>query len=114
MKLHIYTKESASYSFDCTIEIMDDEEFDKLLQDSTIVDVLNSDEVTSIIENSDFAYDLRDAIDPLFNMESNGEFDWNEKTCEYYDLFNKHVKSVDEFYTFFIFYWLDNYFLCYN
>ena len=93
MKLHIYTKESASYSFDCTIEIMDDEEFDKLLQDSTIVDVLNSDEVTSIIENSDFAYDLRDAIDPLFNMESNGEFDWNEKTCEYYDLFNKHVKD---------------------
>ena len=29
-------------------------------------------------------------------------------------LFNRHVKSVDKFYTFFVFYWLDNYFLCYN
>ena len=29
-------------------------------------------------------------------------------------LFNRHVKSVDKFYTFFVFYSLDNYFLCYN
>lgn len=92
MRLHFYTKDNSEYTFDFIIDLMSDEEFDSLNRENNdIDDIINSDEILSLIEESDFVCNLRDSIEPLFDTKTNGSFDWNDKTGEYYDLFEKNI-----------------------
>ena len=43
MNLHFYTREKSSYSYNSIIELMDDEKFVALNQETTAEDILNSD-----------------------------------------------------------------------
>ena len=93
MKLHFYTQEKATYHFDCSIFIMDDEEFDSLIEEDEIDDILNSDEVLDMLYDCDLD-DIIEVIDSLFDKTSNGMFDWNEKTEEYYELFDNSLHML--------------------
>ena len=94
MKLHFFTKETATYSFDSFFEIMEDEEFELLNQNETIESILNSERVIDSIRENDW-YDLVNIIDPLFDMTNNGVFDWEEKTCDYYDFYNRMLHELN-------------------
>lgn len=87
MKLHFYTKDTASYSFNSIIEIMDDEEFKILNQEESIEQILNGDDVLELISENDW-FKLVSEIDMLFDINNDGVFDWIEKTNEYYDFFD--------------------------
>lgn len=94
MKLHFFTDKNAPYSFDYYIDIMSDEEFNQLSLDDTIIDILNSEDVLDCISDSDLGDLVVEAIDPMFDMSTNGMFDWNEKTGEYYDLFDAMLQEL--------------------
>lgn len=94
MKLHLYTKESAPYSFENHIDIIKDEEFRALLQEEAVEDILNGDDVRDSFYDGDLST-LETAISSMFDMTTNGVFDWNEKTGEYYDLFERMIRFLD-------------------
>ena len=94
MKLHFYTKESASFSFETHIDIIEDEEFRAFLQEESVDDILNDDFFRESLIDVDLS-DLEIAISSMFDMTTNGVFDWNEKTGEYYDLFKRMIRFLN-------------------
>lgn len=93
MKFHFYTKDTSNYSFDSIIEIMGDEEFESLIGKESIEKILNSDDVIDEIRDYDWD-ELVENIESLFDMTNDGEFDWNDKTGEYYDFFDKMLHDL--------------------
>lgn len=93
MKLHFCTQDKAEYSFEYSLNIMSDDEYNSLIQEKEIDDILNSDEVLDLISNSDLDA-IIEVIDSLFDKTSNGMFDWNDKCVEYYDLFDKSLQKL--------------------
>ena len=94
MKLHFYTKESAPYSFESFVELFEDKEFKSRICREKIEDIINSDEAREAFYNCDMS-ELEGAIDSLFDMSTNGVFDWTNKTDEYYDHFNRMIKCLN-------------------
>jgi len=76
---------------------IDDEYFDSLLnylnEKKEVDDILNSDEVLDLLYGSDLDAIIK-VIDSLFDKTSNGMFDWNEKTGEYYELFENSLQML--------------------
>ena len=93
MKLHYFTRDKASYSFESYVDIMKDEEFNLRVQEQALEDVLNSDDVLDLISDSDLS-DIIIPIDSLFDMKTNGVFDWEDKTGEYYGLFDAKIREL--------------------
>ena len=93
MKLHFFTEDTAPYSFETDIEIMDDADFHSQCLEETINEILNSDEVLDIIIDSDLS-DIVVEIEPLFDMGTNGVFDWTEETDKYYDFVNEMLRVL--------------------
>ncbi|MBR4239061.1 MAG: hypothetical protein IKQ03_06595 [Prevotella sp.] len=73
---------------------MEDKKFDSFNRRITVEEILNSDEVLDIISDNDWS-ELIAAIDSLFDKTTNGVFDWNEKTGEYYDFFNEMLHDLN-------------------
>ena len=94
MNLHFHTRDKSSYSYNSIIKLMEDEKFVALNQKTTAEDILNSDDVYDIISDYDWS-ELIAAIDSLFDKTTNGVFDWNEKTGEYYDFFNEMLHDLN-------------------
>ena len=94
MKIHLFTKRTAPYSFESYIDIVDDEEFRSWLQEESLEDILNSDDFSGLFYEADLS-DLESVISSMFDMTTNGVFDWNEKTREYYDLFERMIKCLN-------------------
>ena len=94
MKLHFYTKKASSFSYNSIIKIMEDERFFALNQKAMIGEILNSDDVLDIISDNDWS-ELTAAIEPLFDKTTNGVFDWNKKTGEYYVFFNEMLHDLN-------------------
>ena len=88
MKLHYITTDVAPYSFESIIDIIDDEIFMSLNLRKEVDDILNGEEVQDVLCDTDWD-DLSSAIAQLFDMTTNGVFDWNVKTGEYYDHYDK-------------------------
>lgn len=73
---------------------MEDEKFVALNQKKSVEDILNSDDIFDLISDNDWS-ELVTAIDSLFDKTTNGVFDWNEKTGEYYDFFNERLHDLN-------------------
>ena len=94
MKLHFYTKESAPYSFESFVDLFEDEEFKSLIREEKIEVIINSEEACEAFYDGDLDK-LEEAIASLFDMNTNGVFDWTQKTDEYYDHFNRMIKYMN-------------------
>jgi len=93
MKLHFRTNDKAPYFFEYSLDIIDDEEFYSLLKEKDLDEVLNSDDVLDSISDSDLS-DIIEVIDNLFDKTTNGMFDWNDKTGDYYNLFDSMLHEL--------------------
>lgn len=87
MKLHIYTKENLHYQFEHNLYLINDEEFRSRLEDKELLGFLNSDDIIDLLIDEDWT-NLRELVDAQFDRTINGVFDWEEKTCDYYEHFD--------------------------
>lgn len=88
MRLHYFTENSAPYSFESIIDLLDDETFKSLNLREEVDEILNGEEVQDVLCDI-YWDDLSSVIAALFDMATNGVFDWNEKTEEYYEHYDK-------------------------
>lgn len=84
MRLHYYTLDSAPYSYEAFIAILDDEEFTLRRGHEELDELLNSNEVIDVLYEEDMEV-LKSKIAVLFDLSTNGVFDWEEKTGEYFE-----------------------------
>lgn len=84
MKLHFYTQESSPFAFESRVFIMDDEDFFLECREKNMSDILNCDDVRDSLYDNDWD-SLRDVIDSLFDYAISGQFNWEDKTGDYYD-----------------------------
>lgn len=84
MKFHFYTKQGSPYSFEYYIDICSDEEFMSKLNSEELLTILNSEDMLDLFRDADWV-DLKDMIGTSFDMTTDGVFDWDDKTGEYYD-----------------------------
>lgn len=89
MKLHFYTSESAPFSFELFTDVFK-EEGNLICQIDVLENKLNSEELLYYLWDLDWS-SLKTAISSLFDKRTNGEFDWSEKTDEYYAHFDKMI-----------------------
>ena len=94
MKLHFYTLDTSPYVFNYYLDIINDDEFKSLLQHEDVDSILNSDDVEDIIRD-EYWEELKDVISSLFDLRTNGVFDWNEKTNEYYEHFDRMLHFLN-------------------
>ena len=109
MKWYIYTKENAPFEFEYHLAINSIAEEELLAKFETFKNKkIVLDETYSIIEyikdefddleladdfyEKDWYCELRDLIDNHFDFTTNGEFDINEKSTDYYNLYEKMVR----------------------
>lgn len=91
MKLHFFTNIGAPYSFNASIEFIENKAFQESYE---IVDTLMGEDVLDqFIEN--YSADLTDAIDSIFDMKTNGRFNWHDKDKEYRLFYNKMLMLLN-------------------
>ena len=84
MKFHFYTKQGSPYNFEYYIDVCSDDEFISKLNSEELLTILNSEDMLDLFRDADWA-DLKDMIGTSFDMTTDGVFDWDDKTGEYYD-----------------------------
>lgn len=93
MKLHFFTEKTAPYSFELFVNLFEDEEFKTMIKKETIEEILNSHDVRESFYDSD-RDELKEAIASLYDIKTNGVFDWEEETDEYYSHFDRMINYL--------------------